>query len=63
MERLTKWNGKKYVLVNGQGYGQTRIFTDKLAAYENTGYEPEQIKVILREFKRIVDEKERHIYD
>ena len=61
MERLTKWNGKKDVLIHGHGYGQTRIYTDRLAAYENTMLEPEQIDAIVKEFKRLIEEKERQI--
>lgn len=39
MKRLTKWNGKKYVLPQGMW----REIAERLAAYENTGLEPEQI--------------------
>ena len=58
MKRLTHWNGKKYVLTHGMGYGQTRIITDRLAAYENTMLEPDQIDQIARDFKRLIEEKE-----
>ena len=47
MERLTKWNGSKYVLPQGRtkdGESYWRIVTDRLAEYENTGMEPEDIK-------------------
>lgn len=53
MKRLTKWNGSKYVLVNGMGYGQTRMFTDRLAAYENTELEPYEIELMIEIFKTI----------
>lgn len=53
MKRLTHWNGKKYVVTNGFGYGQTRIVTDKLAAYENTGLEPYEIELMIEIFKTI----------
>ncbi len=44
MERLTRWNGKKYVLP--QGYGAFRQIAERLAAYENTGLEPEEIEAM-----------------
>lgn len=46
MDRMTKWNGKKYILP--QGKGEFRRIADRLAAYEDTGYEPEEIKRFLR---------------
>lgn len=42
MDRLTRWNGKKWVLP--QGYGTFRMIAERLAAYENTGLEPEEIE-------------------
>lgn len=39
MERLTKWNGKKWILPQGAW----REIAERLAAYENTGLEPEEI--------------------
>lgn len=44
MDRLTRWNGKKYVLP--QGTGVWREIAERLAAYENTGLEPEEIKAL-----------------
>ena len=41
MERLTRWNGQKYVLP--QGCGSFRRIAERLAAYENTGLEPDEI--------------------
>lgn len=41
MDRLTYWNGKMYVLP--QGKGVWRKIAERLAAYENTGLEPEEI--------------------
>lgn len=38
--RLTRWNGKKWVLPQGAW----REIAERLAAYENTGLEPEEIK-------------------
>lgn len=46
MDRLTKWNGQKYVLP--QGKGNFRLIADRLAAYENTGLEPEEINKLIR---------------
>lgn len=44
MDRLTHWNGAKYVLP--QGHGVWRQIAERLAAYENTGLEPEEIEVL-----------------
>ena len=41
MERLTRWNGKKYVLP--QGHGVWRKIAERLASYENSGLEPEEL--------------------
>ena len=41
MDRLTRWNGKKYVLP--QGHGVWRQIAERLAAYENSGVEPEKL--------------------
>lgn len=43
-DRLTRWNGKKYVLP--QGHGAWREIAERLAAYENTGLEPEEIEAL-----------------
>ena len=40
-ERLTRWNGKKWVLP--QGKGSFRRIAERLAAYENTGLTPDEI--------------------
>lgn len=42
MARLTKWNGKKWLLPQGMW----REIADRLAAYENTGMEPEEIAAL-----------------
>ena len=42
MDRLTQWNGKKWVLP--QGVGTFRQIAERLAAYENTGLEPVEIQ-------------------
>ena len=47
MERLTRWTGKKWVLP--QGYGTFRQIAERLAAYENTGLEPEEIEAMKAE--------------
>lgn len=39
MDRLSKWNGEKYVLPQGRW----REIADRLGAYEETGLEPEEI--------------------
>lgn len=49
MNRLTRWNGKKWVLPQGKtsdGESYFRIIAERLAAYENTGLEPEEIMLI-----------------
>lgn len=43
-KRLTRWNGKKFVLP--QGYGMWRKIADRLAAYEETGLEPEEVAAL-----------------
>ena len=42
MERLTRWNGKKWILPQGMW----REIADRLAAYENTGLEPDEITAL-----------------
>ena len=51
MNRLTHWNGKKYILPQGAW----REIAERLAAYENTGLEPEEIEALKpkREAKRM----------
>ena len=47
--RLTKWNGKKWVLPQGRtadGESYFRIIAERLAAYENTGMTPEEIETM-----------------
>ena len=53
MERLTKWNGKKWILpqgVNSDGTSNWRIIAERLAAYENTGLTPEEVESMRRAF-------------
>ena len=50
MDRLTKWNGEKYILPQGRtsdGKSYWRIIAEKLAEYENLGTVEE-----LREMKK-----------
>ena len=44
MDRMTRWNGTKYVLP--QGRGVWREIAERLAAYENTGLEPDEIEML-----------------
>lgn len=48
MERLTKpavnKTGNKYVSAIGSGHGAWPRIIQRLAAYENTGFEPEEIE-------------------
>lgn len=47
MDRLTRWNGKKWVLPStAKGPGIWREIAERLAAYENTGLEPEEIEAL-----------------
>lgn len=51
MERLTRWNGDRYILPQGKtedGESYWRIIADRLAEYENTGLTPEEIMEMKR---------------
>ena len=50
MDRLTRWNGKKYVLP--QGHGVWRQIAERLAAYEDTGLEPEEIQALKAQYRQ-----------
>lgn len=55
-ERLTTWNGSKYILPQGRdadGKSNWRRIAERLAAYENIG-SPEEIEAKLRKIKVIV---------
>lgn len=55
-ERLTTWNGSKYILPQGRdadGKSNWRRIAERLAAYENLGF-PEEIEAKLRKIKVIV---------
>ena len=46
MERLTRWNGEKYILPQGRtsgGESNWRRIAERLGAYEDTGLDPEEI--------------------
>lgn len=52
MERLTRWNGEKWVLPQGRtsdGQSYWRIIAERLAAYENTYMTPEEIEKMKKE--------------
>lgn len=62
MDRLTIWNGKKYILRQGRtsdGGSYWRKTAERLAAYEDTGLEPDQIKLLIKEFSRLVEKEGR----
>lgn len=51
MDRLTKWNGKKWVLPQGRtsdGESYWRIIAERLAEYENTRLTPAEIEKMKR---------------
>ena len=51
MDRLTKWNGKKWVLPQGRtsdGESYWRIIAERLAEYENTMLTPAEIEKMKR---------------
>ena len=55
MDRLTKWNGKKWVLPQGKtsdGESFFRIIAERLAEYENIGT-PDEVKRKLEIIKRL----------
>lgn len=50
MTRLTKWNGKKWILPQGRtadGESYWRIIADRLAEFENLNMEPKEIKELI----------------
>ena len=60
--RLTRWNGKKWVLPQGRtAYGRSywRIIAEKLAKYEDIG-SPEEIRKKLKEkiVEKMMEEEE-----
>lgn len=59
MSRLTRWNGSKWVLP--QGIGAFREVADRLAAYENTGIEPEEMRALQRGFGCVTTEQVKDV--
>lgn len=58
-ERLTIWNGRRWILKQGKasdGGSYWRMTTDKLAAYENTGLEPDEVARVIEDYKRLTGE-------
>lgn len=56
--RLTKWNGTKWVLPQGRtsdGESYWRLIAERLAAYENTGLEPEEVMTLVSEVEEVYD--------
>jgi len=57
MQRLTEWTGEEWIAVqervNGKIIGN-KTCLKKLAAYENTGLEPEEIKLLKRSYEKKV---------
>jgi len=52
MERLTRWNGNKWLLPQGRtsdGQSYWRLIAERLAEYENTGLSPEEIERLKEE--------------
>ena len=55
MDRLTRWNGSKYLLPQGRtsdGESYWRLIAERLAAYENTGLTPEEIETLKKEVQK-----------
>ena len=55
MDRLTKWNGSKWILPQGRtsdGESYWRIIAERLAQYEDLGLSPEELEEMMREYKR-----------
>ena len=53
MDRLTKWNGSKWVLPQGRtsdGESYWRIIAERLAEYENTYMTPAEIMEMRRKY-------------
>lgn len=49
MERMTKWNGAKWILPQGRddtGRSNWRNIAERLAAYEDTGLTPEEVEAL-----------------
>lgn len=68
MNRLTRWNGSKYILPQGRtpdGISYWRVIADRLAEYENTMLTPQaieelkkggdKVKLTLRQWRMVRD--------
>lgn len=63
MERLTKpskRNPGHYVSAIGSGYGAWPQIINRLAAYENTGLEPEEVEALMKIYQHIILEEKVH---
>lgn len=63
MERLTKQskrNSNHYVSAIGSGHGAWPEIINRLAAYENTGLEPEEIEALMKIYQHIILEEKNH---
>lgn len=48
---MTSWNGQKYVLPQGRtsdGQSYWRIIAERLAAYEDTGLTPDEVRMLMK---------------
>ena len=61
MPRLTRWNGKKWILPQGAW----REITDRLAAYENTGLEPGEVVTLqaASSSPQVIQQEERYMLE
>ena len=52
--RLTHWDIKKhkFIIHHMSAYGMTRVVTDRLAAYEELGFTPQQLEEIIKELNK-----------
>ena len=58
MERLTRWNGEKYILPQGRtsdGQSNWRLIAERLGAYEDTGYTSEELTEPMYEIAHVED--------
>lgn len=55
MNRLTHWNKQRGQWGLPQGPGSFRMIAERLAAYENTGMEPETIWALIKAINNVPD--------